>query len=175
MAKKTGKKPAKKTAKTSAKKAGGKKAAKKSGVKKSGSKKGSKKASMGPVPVKTGKGATPAEVGMGVVAMIRDRSGDQAIWDKWFSPKFVSIEGGMGQAWHGRKAVQAKCDWWLGAHTVHSLEAEGPYVGATGFAVRYTIDAEDNATGNRFKGEEVGFYTVKNGKVVQEEFLGKAM
>lgn len=135
--------------------------------------KGSKKAdSLEPKPVKTGKGAAPAEVGAGVVEMIRAGAPETEIWDKYFSPKFVSIEGGMAKAWHGRPAVRAKAEWWYGAHKVHSLSAEGPYLGATGFGVKYSMDVEEIETGKRIRGDELAFYTVKNGRVIQEEFMG---
>lgn len=146
---------------------------------KKGDKKGAKKArkadELAPRPVASGRGASPGEVGAGLVEMVRAGAPEREIWDRFFSRKFVSIEGGMAQAWHGRAAVQAKADWWHGAHKVHSIEADGPYVGATGFGVRFTIDAEDLATGDRFKGDELAFYTVKNGKIIQEEFMGRPM
>ena len=156
-------------------KAAKKKAAKKKASEKSAKKKPGKKQSLDPKPVKSGKGPTPGEVGAAVVEMVRAGAPEEEIWAKWFSPKLVSIEGGMGQAWHGRKAVKAKAAWWYGAHKVHSIEADGPFVGATGFGVRYTIDAEEIESGNRFKGDELAFYTVKNGKVIQEEFMGRPM
>ncbi|MCC7389071.1 MAG: hypothetical protein IT431_09920 [Phycisphaerales bacterium] len=169
---KSPKKPAK-DGKTGGGKKGGKKGAKKAAHQ--AAKKAAKKAdALAPQPVKSGKGATPAEVGAGLVAMVKAGVPEKEIWDKFFSRKFVSIEGGMAQAWHGRAAVQAKAEWWYSAHKVHSLQAEGPYVGATGFGVRYTIDAEEIESGKRHKGDELAFYTVKNGKVVQEEFMGMA-
>jgi hypothetical protein len=174
---KSPKKPAE-TGKAKGGKKDGKKGDKKGANK--GAKKAAKKAArkadaLAPKPVKTGKGATPAEVGAGLVAMVKAGVPEKEIWDKFFSRKFVSIEGGMAQAWHGRAAVKAKAEWWYSAHKVHSLAAEGPYVGATGFGVRYTIDAEEIESGKRCKGDEFAFYTVKNGKVVQEEFMGMAM
>ncbi len=174
MAKKSKKKAKKKAAKQAeakgAKSAGkkGKDAGKKAGKK-------AKQASLEPRPVKTGKGATPAEVGAGVVEMVRAKTPEDEIWAKWFSPKFVSIEGMMGQAWHGKAAARSKAQWWYSANRVHSLEADGPFVGATGFGVRYTMDVEEIESGKRWQGDELAFYTVKNGKVVQEEFMGKAM
>jgi len=174
MAKKTTKKAARKAAKKVAKRAG-KKTAKKATRKTAKKKSRKKTVSLAPKPIKTGRGASPAEVGAGVVAMVNAGESEKAIWDKWFNRNFVSIEGNMGRAWHGRPAAQAKSDWWYGANTVHSLEADGPYTGATGFAVRYTIDAEEKATGKRWKDSEIAFYTVKNGKVVQEEFMGPPM
>ena len=54
---------------------------------------------------------------------------------------------------------------------MHGASAEGPFVGATGFAVKFTIDLETKSTGKRETMTEVGVYTVKNGKIVQEEFM----
>lgn len=178
-AKKSAKKTAKKASKKTAKKASAKKASKKAAGKKTGKKvakkSGAKKASLAPRPIGSGRGASAAEVGAGVIAMVQAGAPEGEIWAKWFSPKIVSIEGGMGQAWHGKAAVRSKCDWWYSAHKVHSFQAEGPYVGATGFAAKYILDVEEIATGKRWKGDEMAFYTVKNGKVVQEEFMGKPM
>jgi hypothetical protein len=96
---------------------------------------------------------------------------DTELWKQHFHPKFVSIEG-TGEAWSGRKAVDAKCQAWMNAHTVHSCKATGPFVGATGFSVLYDMDVEaKDGSMPRMQMREVGVYTVKNGKVVQEEFM----
>ncbi|TVS01329.1 MAG: nuclear transport factor 2 family protein [Phycisphaerales bacterium] len=126
-----------------------------------------------PRPVSSGKGPTPTEVGAGVVEMLKAGKPESEIWAKWFSPKLVSIEnmptGGL--AWHGIKAVRAKGEAWMQEHAVHGVEVEGPYAGATGFAVRYTMNIEHKPTGNTQSMTEVGVYTVRNGKVVLEEFM----
>lgn len=126
-----------------------------------------------PRPVGSGKGPTPAEVGAGVVEMLKAGVPESEIWAKWFSPRLVSIEtmptGGM--AWHGLKAVKAKGEAWMQENAVHGVEVEGPYAGATGFAVRYTMTIEHKPTGNTTTMSEVGVYTVKNGKVILEEFM----
>lgn len=172
--KKASKKQAKKTAKKAAKKTG-KKAAKKPGKK--SEKKAAKKADqLAPRPMSTGKGATPTEIGKDLVAMVNAGAKEAEIWAKWFSPKLVSIEGGqMSMAWHGMKAVKSKAEWWYNTHQVHSLQAEGPYIGATGFGVKFTLDVEETATGKRWQGDELAFYSVLKGKIVQEEFMGKPM
>jgi len=158
--KKAGKKPAKKAAKKPAKKA-----AKKATKKSSG-------AAKGPTPVRTGKGPGPAEIGAAVVESVNAGRPDKELWAKYWSPKAVSIEGyGTALAWTGLKAIQAKSDWWSSAHTIHGASADGPYLGATGFAVKFRIDAEEKATGKREVMEEIGVYTVQNGKVVHEEFM----
>lgn len=173
MAKKAKKKPTKKSAKKAAKKTAAKKAgSRKAGPKKAG-KKGSKKASaksLAPKKVSTGKGAGPAEIGAALVAHCRAHGDDAELWKKHFSRGFTSTEG-SGERWTGVKAVKAKCDAWMDAHQIHGGSVEGPYVGATGFAVKFTMDVEVKATGQRMEFSEVAVYTVKGGKVIAEEFM----
>ena len=162
----------KKAAKKASKKAAAKKAPAKKAGKKSG-KKASKKASaksMAPTKVTTGKGATPAELGAALVAHCRAHGDDMDLWKKHFSRNFTSTEG-SGERWTGVKAVKAKCDWWMSAHQVHGGTVEGPFVGATGFAVKFTMDVEVRATGQRMQFSEIGVYTVKGGKIIAEEFM----
>lgn len=158
-------------AKKSSKKKKSAKKAEKSGASSGKKKNGKKKDALAPKAVKTGKGLTPAEVGADLVRMFN--AGQWAeIEDKHWSPKITSIEGvGVAQAWSGRKAVRAKGKEWEADHTIHSAKAEGPFVGATGFAVKYHMDVETKSTGERIAMSEVGVYTIKNGKIVQEEFM----
>lgn len=156
-----------------AKKSGkGKKDGKK-GVKKGekkGQKKGKKVVSLAPTPVKAGKGAPVGEVATQFVALFKANPGnDKAIWDALFHKKFTSTEGGM--MWDGRKAVEAKGAEFYAKHEVHSCTCEGPYVGTNGFGVKYVVDMTDRASGQRMQMAELAYYRVKNGKVVEEEFL----
>lgn len=126
--------------------------------------------SLAPRPVSTGPGPSAAEVGAQLIAACN--RGDYHLNDKLWSPGVVSIEGvGVGLAWHGRKAVDAKNAGWNEGHTIHGVSAEGPFVGSTGFTVRFRMDVEDKSTRKRVLMHEVGVYTVKNGKIVQEEFM----
>lgn len=183
MAKKTKKKAAKKAAakKSTDKKNDDKKknakstknaTAKKPAAKKAAAKKKTSKKATGPKPVKTGKGAPVAEIANDFVTMMRAGAGDAAIWDKHFGKDLVSIEGvGMEMAFEGMAAVKAKCAQWEAANRIHSSRVEGPYIGATGFAVKYILDVEDVESGKRTHMEEVAVYSIKNGKVRQEEFM----
>lgn len=155
-----------------AKKHGGKKKA--SGKKKEAKSGGGKKKAdkLAPKAVKTGKGASVAEVAQNFVELFNKQVGDQAIWDQLFAKGFTSIEGvGTALMWTGKKAVKAKGEAWMSEHAVHGCRTEGPFIGATGFAMKYMMDVERKATGERLHMQEVGVYTVKNGKVVQEEFM----
>jgi len=130
-----------------------------------------KRSSTEPVPVKTGRGPAPAEIGASLVRMFNDGKLKE-IEDMFWSPAVVSVEGmGMEMAWNGRKAVEGKNNWWMENHTIHSAAAKGPFVGASGFAVHFTMDVEDKSNGKRGTMTEVGVYTVKDGKIVREEFM----
>ena len=152
---------AKKTAKKSATKPSAKKpaAAKKPKTKSGAS--GSR--------VTTGSGPNPEAIGKSLVKMFNKGQFSQ-IEAKWWSPAIESVEG-FGMAWKGRAAVDAKNAGWMSQNTVRGASAEGPYVGASGFSVKFRMDVEEKATNKRTIMEEIGVYTVKNGKIIREEFM----
>ena len=134
--------------------------------------KAAKKASTAPRPISSGKGASPEAIGRAIVDGFNRGTKDHELWDAHWSAKAESIEGGPGMMWTGRKAMDEKAAWWVSSHTLHGASAEGPYIGATGFAVKFRVDVTENASGKRLLMEEVGVYTVENGKIVREEFMG---
>lgn len=83
---------------------------------------------------------------------------------------FEAYDGPMKEA-RGRAAVHAKGEWWVANHEVHSFEAFGPYLHGDQFALRFKIDVTAKETGQRTQMEEVGLYTVRDGKVVEERFF----
>lgn len=95
-----------------------------------------------------------------------------AAGQKYWSDDVVSLEpmqGDMARA-EGRKAVLGKGEWWYANHTVHDVKVEGPYVHGNQFLVRFTMDVTPKG-GQRVKMDEMGEYTVANGKIVQERFF----
>ncbi len=52
-------------------------------------------------------------------------------------------------------------------------QATGPFCGhrVDQFVVHFDMDVTNKPSGQRMRLNEVGLYTIKNGKVVQEEFL----
>ncbi len=128
--------------------------------------------SIAPSPVKTGPGASPMEIGQSLVGMFNKGQFGE-IEQKWWNPREItSVEGvGVSMAWSGRAAVDAKNQGWMADHIIHGASAEGPFVGASGFAVRFRMDVETKSTGERQIMDEVGVYTVKNGKIIREEFM----
>jgi hypothetical protein len=149
-------------------------AAKPAPAKKSPAKKSAAAPAASARPVKTGKGAAPLDVGRSLVELARAGRGNE-VEKKWWAPGVVSVEGlGMSMEWVGSKAAHQKAVDWEADHVVHGVEIEGPFVGATGFAVRFKMEIETKSTGQREKMEEVGVYTVENGKIVREEFMYRA-
>jgi hypothetical protein len=97
----------------------------------------------------------------------------EAAAERFNAEGIVSLEafdGPMARV-EGRAAVQAKGEWWLGAHEVHEITTEGPWVNGTQFALRFGIDVTEKASGKRTRMNEIGLYTVADGKVVEERFF----
>jgi hypothetical protein len=72
----------------------------------------------------------------------------------------------------GREAVHAKGEWFSSSNDVHSMLCAGPYLNGDQFAIRFTLDFTPKEAGaERQVVEEVGIYTVKNGKIIEERFF----
>ena len=95
---------------------------------------------------------------------------------KFWSDKVVSLEamdGPMSRC-SGLKEVQAKGQWWNDNHDIHAFKTEGPFVNGDQFALRFEIDVTPRTgerAGQRTQMAEVGLYTVRDGKIVEERFL----
>ena len=82
---------------------------------------------------------------------------------------YEAMEGPMAVC-NGKEAVKQKGEWWEANHEVHGGSVEGPYVNGDQFALRFSFDVTPKSTGERVKMDEVGLYTVKNGKISEERF-----
>lgn len=109
--------------------------------------------------------------------LVRDCSkGDfAAVLDKHYSDDIVSIEPvagpGMPARQEGIAAIRAKNQWWVENHEMHDASIEGPFVSEDQFAVRFKFDVTFKPTGQRNQMTEMALYTVRDGKIVQEEFF----
>ncbi|HEY2660979.1 MAG TPA: nuclear transport factor 2 family protein [Caulobacteraceae bacterium] len=95
--------------------------------------------------------------------------------EKYWSDDVVSVEPGgppgMDPISRGKAAARAKGEWWAGAHEVHGVVVEGPYVNGDQFIVHFTMDVTVRESGNRIKMDETALYTIKNGKIAEERFF----
>ncbi len=92
-----------------------------------------------------------------------------------YSPDIVSVESmgneTMPREMKGIDAIRGKNQWWSENNEVHSSNVEGPFVGDDKFAVYYNYDVTFKPTGKRNTMEEMALYTVKDGKIVREQFF----
>jgi len=114
------------------------------------------------------------EVAEKVVELVRQQAWYKAL-DTLYDKDIVSVEASASEGESAEKRgidqVRGKIDWWLNAMEVHSFTAEGPFVAHDRFVVQYDADVTEKNSKKRFQLSEVGVYTVKNGKIVREEFL----
>ena len=114
------------------------------------------------------------EVAKKVVEFVRKQAWHEAV-DALYDKDIVSVEArtqdGSSPETRGIDGVRAKVDWWLQNMEVHSFTANGPFVAHDRFVVQYDADVTDKNSKKRMQLSEVGVYTVKDGKIVREEFL----
>lgn len=111
------------------------------------------------------------EVAQKVVEFVRKQAWYEAL-DALYDKDVVSVEADPGAPeTRGKEGVRGKIDWWVKAMEVHSFKASEPFVGHDRFVVQYDAEVTDKESKQRRKLSEVGVYTVKNGKIVREEFL----
>ena len=115
-----------------------------------------------------------ATVAEELVSLCRGGRNMEAI-NNLYSPEIVSIEsmGGaeMPREIKGVDAVRRKNQWWAENNEVHSATVDGPFVGGDKFAVYYSYDVTFKPMSKRMTMEEVALYSVKDGKVVREQFF----
>jgi hypothetical protein len=117
------------------------------------------------------------QVGEKLVELCREGRNMEAI-ETLYSADIVSIEAmgseEMPAEMSGLAAIKGKNEWWYANHEVHSGSTEGPFPHGDRFAVKFQYDVTAKSgpmEGQRFTMEEVGLYTVKDGKIVKEEFF----
>lgn len=113
-----------------------------------------------------------AELATDFVALLKDGRHDEAA-SAYNADEIVSYENMPGpmEVCRGKDAVRQKGEWWVAGHEVHDFSSEGPYLNGDQFAVRFHFDVTVKETGERRVMDEVGLYTVRNGKVVEERFF----
>ncbi len=119
---------------------------------------------------------TVREIGKQLVDFCNAGKGEEAV-AKLYSKDIVSIEAQgneeMPARMEGIDAIKGKGQWWVENHEIHNMAAIGPFCGHRDdqFVVEFDFDVTNKPSGQRMQMKEVGLYTVKDGKVAQEEFL----
>ena len=114
------------------------------------------------------------EVGRKVVELTRKQAWHEAL-EQLYANDIVSVEahgmGGGSPETRGLDGVRGKTDWWVNNMEVNRVDVSGPFVAHDRFVVRYDLEVTEKASGKKMEMSEVGVYTVKDGKIVREEFL----
>src|SRR2546423_15420809 len=114
------------------------------------------------------------EVAKKVVELTRQQAWKEAI-DSLYAPEIVSLESqGLGDEspeTRGIEGVRQKTEWWTKHMEVHDVKVGGPFVAHDRFVVQHDMDVTDKIAQKRMQLSEVAVYTVKDGKIVREEFL----
>lgn len=114
---------------------------------------------------------TTQDVANDLVAMLK-RGEFDASGEKYWAEDVVSLEpmeGDMARI-QGKAGARAKGEWWAANHEVHDVLVEGPYVNGDQFVVRFKMDLTPKG-GERMTLDEVGVYTIKDGKIAEERFF----
>jgi len=114
---------------------------------------------------------TTKEIADKVVAL--NRTGDYAtIYQELYAENAVSIEnwGDKPDVYEGMEAIGKKGEEWMAdVEEMHETSCSEPLVADSSFAVTFTMDITYKSRG-RVKMTELAVYTVKDGKIVKEEF-----
>ena len=114
------------------------------------------------------------EISRELVALCQQGKNLEAI-EKFYHPDVVSVEAeampGMDQTQRSMEAIKKKNAWWVENHEVHGGEVRGPFPHGDRFVLWFKYDVTFKQTGQRKTLEEVGLYTVENGKITKEEFF----
>ena len=117
---------------------------------------------------------TTMEIAKKLVDLCKQGKNAEAL-DTLFSDDLISVEAGvppgMEREAKGLAAVKAKGEWWVANHDIHSASVTGPWPHDDRFVVGFQYDVTNKPSGQRMKLDEVGLYTIRNGKIAREEFF----
>ena len=117
---------------------------------------------------------TTQEIAKRYVTLCQQGKNDVCL-DELFAENAVSVEAasfpGTERTVKGLDSIRAKNASWAETHTVHRAEVTGPFPNDNRFAVRFVYDLTDKPTGKRIGMDEIGLFTIENGKIAREEFF----
>jgi len=117
---------------------------------------------------------TTPEIAKRYVSLCQQGKFDACL-EELYAKNAVSVEAatppGVDRTAKGLDAIRSKGKDWQESHLVHSAEVSGPFPNENRFAVRFLFDVTDKPSGKRTKMDEVGLFTIENGKITREEFF----
>ena len=117
---------------------------------------------------------TTRDIGQQLVDLCRAGKNHEAM-TSLYADDIVSVEAitppGLPPEVRGLAACLAKAAQWAEMTEVHGRKVEGPFPHGDRFAVVFETDITRRAEHRRLTRKEVAVYTVKNDKIVREEFF----
>ncbi|MDZ7632005.1 MAG: nuclear transport factor 2 family protein [Gemmatimonadaceae bacterium] len=117
---------------------------------------------------------TTMEIANILIELCRQGQNHEAM-KQLYSDEIVSIEAsappGQSRESRGLEGAMAKGQWWADNHIVHSASIGGPWPHGDRFIVTYHYDVTFKPENKRFVMEEAALYTIRDGKIVHEEFF----
>lgn len=114
---------------------------------------------------------TVTEIAKDLVALCKQGQFEEAM-PRYYADDIVSVEAdGPNPESRGIEAVKEKSKWWMENMTVHSVEVFGPFTNGDQFVAGFHMDVTNKMDGERSQMSEVGVYTVRDSKIVDERFF----
>ncbi len=114
---------------------------------------------------------TVTEIAKDLVVLCHENKYEE-VMSRYYADDILSVEPeGPNPVSQGIAAVRAKTEWWVENMTPHRLEVIGPFVHGEQFVVNFNMDVTNKLSGERVKMNEMGVYTVRDGKIVEERFF----
>jgi hypothetical protein len=117
---------------------------------------------------------TSFEIGTKLAALIRTGQNREAM-ETYYAHDIVSVEAGappgLDPEVRGLAACLDKSKQFQARMELHGNEVEGPFPNGDRFALILRSDVTPRAGGPRFTMTEIALYTVKDDKIVREDFF----
>jgi hypothetical protein len=114
------------------------------------------------------------ELGKKLVELCRSGKNLEAI-DSLYSKDIISVEAtpmpSQPAEMRGLDAIRKKNQMWMDEFDWNSGSVSEPMVHGDRFSIFYTMDVTNKKTGKQMHMEEIGLYTVKDNKIIKEEFF----
>ena len=120
---------------------------------------------------------TTLQVGKKLVELCNAGKSMEAM-ERLYAPNIVSVEAMSmppnPQTVEGIDAIRKKSEWWYANHEIHSGVCTGPWPHGDRFVACFKYEVTPKVgpmAGKRMTIDEAALYTVKDGKIVKEEFF----
>jgi ketosteroid isomerase-like protein len=119
-------------------------------------------------------GMTTKEIGQKLVELCKNGKNREAM-EQLYAPDIVSVEAaapaGRPAESKGRDTAIERNKQWAAANEVNGATVDGPYPNGDRFTVVFDFDLTRRADKQHYHQKEVALYTVKNDKIVREDFF----